>query len=334
MVEPTKFLVVTVLGMIAVITNELEENRAEQSEDECLDEADQELHEVERKGREEGKLLRHERHQGFQRLLTTVNVSKKSESQSNRADQNRNHLERTDEKEHWNHYEQHHSLERSFGRKDVSQEALDTIFADCPIEPKSGEGERHRSCHVDIRIGTTHPRKKSAMAVAIDCVPTEGPNSRDQAHVVVGQDEKEDRTKEPERAGRQMGAHQTRKEIIERLHCPLGEILEALRNDGHFLGRDSCKQHENRNRQPNHDHGIVDRQAVTQTGGIQRQGMMTTFGGISRNRSQNQGEESWEMRATDHSERRLGRKRARAVTNGFGKGQELFVKNFTSSTVD
>jgi hypothetical protein len=64
MVRPLKGLVGVIVAMvIAVVADQLDENRAEKCEDQRLNAANQQLHEIERKGRGEGELLGHQGHQ-------------------------------------------------------------------------------------------------------------------------------------------------------------------------------------------------------------------------------------------------------------------------------
>ena len=110
------------------------------------------------------------------------------------------------------------------------------------------------------------------LAVGIDRVPADRADAWNKAHVVVDQDEEEDRAEEPEDALGEVVAHQAGKEIIERFDCPFREILHAGGDQRHLAGRGTAEQNDQANGQPDHDHRVGDE--VAELGRVERKGVV------------------------------------------------------------
>ena len=98
----------------------------------------------------------------------------------------------------------------------MSEEALDTVFGDCPVEPKSGEGEGHGGRHVQVRI--TAPQEGTKSIVGIHTwaaqLPADGAHSGNQPEPVREKNEDENRPEEPERPLHKMFAEDAFEEIV------------------------------------------------------------------------------------------------------------------------
>lgn len=141
---------------VAVVADEGEENRTEKSEDESLDKSNENLDKVEWEGREEGELRWHEVHKGFECLLTPVDVPEESEGKCDWADQDRDHLKKTDHEEDDDHSDEHSAVEFTLRSEDVTNEALDTVLGNGPVGPADHEDDRHRGGHIKVGICSTH----------------------------------------------------------------------------------------------------------------------------------------------------------------------------------
>ena len=64
---------------------------------------------------------------------------------------------------------------------------------------------------------------------------------------------KKHRAEEPEHPLDQVLAQQAAEEIIERLHHPLGEVLETRGHQRHLAGRRLAEQDDQAHREPDHD---------------------------------------------------------------------------------
>ena len=260
------FLVV----LVAVITDELNEDRAEQGENERLHGSYKQFHEVEWKGWQPGKIkleaLRDQVHQRFQRLLTTVDVPKETEAESYWADRDGNDLQQPDEEEDRHHQHHHDSFEITFGSKDVGKKAAESIFRNSPVEPEDGECESHGRGHVQIGIAPA----KERLEVTVSIFDTYRAHPWNQAKPVTDKNKEENRTKKPKDALYQVRTKQTTQKVIERLDQPFGKVLETGRNQSHLAGGQLAEKNDHSDRHPNHQHGVGNRKPPVEAFRVKR----------------------------------------------------------------
>ena len=146
---------VSVTFFVAVLTDELEEYGGEQHENESLNEADEQLHEVERNRRKPSCVpFAGDGSHGFQCGLTGEDVAEKTEGKGDWAEYNRNQFEQSDETENYEHHYSHDAGEFAFWCEDVFEKSDETVFRDRPIEPEEREGDRHGKSHVEVGVTT------------------------------------------------------------------------------------------------------------------------------------------------------------------------------------
>lgn len=125
---------------------------------------------------------------------------------------------------------------------------------------------------IDIGICATEPRGEADMvACRIGMVPSDGADPRDEAEIVADEDEEKDRAEEPEGALCEVRPHQSLKEDIKGLDGPLGEVLEAGGDEGHFPGGHAAEEDDQADGDPDHDHRVGDRQPIVELLRIERQ---------------------------------------------------------------
>lgn len=173
--------------IVPVGANELKEDSRKKCKDECLNQTHEQFHEVERQGWQEGEILGHQRHETTECLLTTVDITKQTEAECNRADRNGDDLKDTHQEEDDHHTYEHASFEVALRSKNVTEEVFNPVFSHRPIKPEDRKSKRHRSRHVQIRIAAT----QQALNVPLTVNVSDGPNPRNQRKIVNDQDQQE-----------------------------------------------------------------------------------------------------------------------------------------------
>ncbi len=198
---------------------------------------------------------------GFQGGFSGEDVAEKTEGESDGAENDRNQLKETDKAEDHEHHHGHDAGELALGGEDVFEEAYEAVFADGPVEPQKGEGDRHRQGHVQVGVTAAQEGAEGIVAVATEAIGVElsdGAHAGDQTEPVREQNQHEDGAEEPERFFHQMSAENSFEKVVEAFDKPFDEVLQARRNQGDFARGQLGYQNQNCCHDPDHEHRVAD----------------------------------------------------------------------------
>ena len=148
-----------------------------------------------------------------------------------------------------------------FGANSSLRIADGTRFLERPHDPAGEEHQRHRQRHVEVGVGAPEQRLVDHEAVRRLMSPSDGAHAGDQADPVGGEDEEEERPKEPERLLHEVRADDALEQPVETFDQPFQQVLRARGDLGHAPRR-HLREHDQAQRDdPRHDHGIGDREA-------------------------------------------------------------------------
>ena len=217
--------------IVRVAAHEQGEDGGQQHEDECLHEADEQLHEVKwnrNQPRESGHDVRH----GFEHVFPRENIAEETKAERNGAEENRDDFEQADEDEdarHRDFQEAGHFLPRRIS-KDVNDRPADAIRLDGPHDPADEKDARHREGHVQVRIHAAEKRTADVGQgpLCIRMSPTDRSHAGDQTGPIREQDENENRREEPECFLHQDFADDAFEKVVKALDEEFPKILCVL----------------------------------------------------------------------------------------------------------
>src|SRR5439155_919730 len=198
----------------------------QQNEDESLNESDQQFHEI--KGhRQQPAQARHQVAHRFEHVLARENVAEQTETQGHRAEQDREHFQKSDQKEDDNQQKFQRAAGFALRPEQVEKETFDAICLQRPDYPEEKEEHRHGGSHVQVRVAAAQQRAGDLKAVLALHAPADRADARDQAEPVREKNEDEDGREKPEGLFDEVVANDAFQEIVKIFHQTLPEILRA-----------------------------------------------------------------------------------------------------------
>src|SRR5437667_627928 len=214
-----------------MLRDQKRENRGQQNKNQRLHDPHQHFHKVKRNRNQPGKRRHNVRHR-FQHRLARINISKKPETERDRAEQNRNDLEPANHEKDKDHDQFQKTRGFAFRSKNVKQESTNAVGLDRPDNPKQKEYRGHGEGHVEICIASTEKRlidmenaRRRIVVAPADCS-----DSGNEPKPVHEQNENENRREEPKRFFHQIAADNALKKIVKTFHQPFPKVLRTTRN--------------------------------------------------------------------------------------------------------
>lgn len=276
---------VRAVAVLLMRTDEDCEYRGKEHEDEGLDEADQQLHEVKGYGNDDAAedggprgVLDEIAHR-LEHVFSGVHVPVETEAERDGAEEDRDHLETSDADEDDDHEDLHETLGVALGREEMHDEAAEAVGLEGPDGPHHKEDNRHGEGHVEIGIGATEEGLGDVINAEerpIGMPKADGADTGDEAKPIREEDEDEDGGEEPEGLLDELMADHALEEIVEALDKPLDEVLRAVRHFLHITGGDLRKADDADGDNPRHHHGTGHRDGphMEKDGRIERQALL------------------------------------------------------------
>src|SRR5215510_2936624 len=198
-------------------------DRRQEHEDECLNEADQQLHQIERHLYQPADTPN--RGHRLEHSFAGEDISVQPKAQRDRSEHDRNHLEHTGNEEDRDQQQPQRPGALSLRRKQLVDDTDRTDFAHTPDDPAGEEDQGHRKREVDVGVRPAEERFVDPEALWSRVPPADGTNARYEADPVGCEDEDEDRGEEPEGPPYQVRTQDALEKVVEAFDEPLDEVL-------------------------------------------------------------------------------------------------------------